>query len=76
MLIKLSDKEALARAGIYLSVQTLYKWRQQNKCPELFIKDGKLLLIDVDVWNRRLARLKSERTAEIADLKKRGLVNL
>ncbi len=54
-----------------LSSKTLYNWKSRGKYPELFIKFGGALLVDMDVLeallekhrlNRRKGRLTAERS--------------
>ena len=50
-IIKLKEKD-LKEAGIPFTPGTLYKWHCIGKHPELFVKIGRKLCINLDAWNK------------------------
>ena len=68
-LVRMSDTEALKEAGIPWTFKTLEQYRQRGKYPRLFVKIGKLLMIDVTEFERTFVEpacaLRDEEAAEI-----------
>lgn len=71
-IIQVNDEEARKVAGIPFSKKTLYKWSSTGKHPELFLKIGKRLCINLQAWNKWVEQAiqKSQmRAAKITKLK-------
>jgi len=72
-IVNLKAKD-LKEAGIPFTVRTLYKWHSTGEHPELFLKLGKKLCIDMKAWNNWIesARLKANQRTEKLNRLKRG----
>ena len=68
-LVRMTDAEVLKEAGIPWSYKTLENYRKQGMYPQLFVKIGKLIMIDVTEFERTVVdpacALRDEKAAEI-----------
>lgn len=52
MIVKVNDSAALTAAGIPFATKTLYKWHHTGQYPKMFIKMGRRLFVDVDMFQK------------------------
>lgn len=69
-IVKVNDPQELKEAGIPFSKTTLYVYHSQGKYPEIFLKIGNILCIDLDAWQTVLETAKAKAAARAQKINK------
>ncbi|MEA3313237.1 MAG: hypothetical protein U9Q18_02540 [Caldisericota bacterium] len=70
--IQVTDEQARKEAGIPFAKKTLYKWNSTGMHPELFLKIGNKLCINLDYWDKwveEAIQKTNERVKRLKELK-------
>jgi len=73
-IIPVRDSSLLRSHGIYYTPRTLRKMHCEKKHPEIFLKIGSRLHIDLDAWARIVKSAQEKTAREVEKLKKKGLI--
>jgi hypothetical protein len=63
-LIRIKNEEELRNAGILFKPNTLYQYHSTGKYPEIFVKIGSMLCIDLDKWREFIQKEKRKSTEQ------------
>ena len=70
ILIPVKDEQMLRENGIFFKRPTLYRWCCQGVHPELFVKIGRSLFINLLEWNQLVENAKKKSLLRIRRLKR------
>ncbi|MBP8650973.1 MAG: hypothetical protein QM310_00245 [Pseudomonadota bacterium] len=73
-IIPVRDESLLREHDIYLSPKTLRKMHCVGKNPELFIKIGARLFIDLARWDELVSKARQRTQTRVEKLRKKGLL--
>jgi len=73
-LIPVRDEKLLIENNIPITQKTLRKWHHIKRFPEIFVKVGGKLFVDLDAWGTVVMAAIEKRDIEITGLKKRGVI--
>ncbi len=74
-IVPVKDESLLRECNIYLSPKTLRKMHCVGKNPEIFIKLGARLYVDLDQWDKLVSAARQKTQARVEKLRKKGLLD-
>lgn len=73
-LIPVRDEKLLIENNILMTPRTLREWHHKRRFPEIFVKVGGKLFVDLNEWENIVMAAIEKRDQEIEGLKKRGVI--
>ena len=69
------DREALKKAGVYITPKTLRKWHCLGINPQLFLKIEGLLYIDLNEWRKMVDSARKQTQERCERLSRLGITD-